>query len=422
VGGKNLPSQGARLSSTDFSTFCFYMFLYRSARGTLLACGAMMTDLIRSKGQAKPRRLTRLLVVYLACLGLPNAVFAQSRIKDLVQVEGVRDNQLIGYGIVVGLAGTGDGLRNSPFTRQSIEAMLERMGVNTREQNLQTKNVAAVMVTASLPPFSTQGSRIDVSVSAFGDAKSLEGGTLLVTPLMGADSQVYAVAQGQLTVGGFAATGNSGTSVSRGVSTNGRIANGAVIERELAFDLAGQTELRLALRNPDFTTARRIASAINTNLGVAAAGAENSATVVLSKPIGYPGDMVSLIGRIERLSVTPDQIAKIVVDEASGIVVMGDNVRVSTVAIAQGNLTVSVQETPGVSQPAPFSEGETVVVPRSNVAVDEDQGDLTVVKGGVPLHDLVEGLNALGVNPRDLIQILQALKASGALQATIEVM
>jgi flagellar P-ring protein precursor FlgI len=353
---------------------------------------------------------------------MPSAAFAQSRIKDLVQIEGVRDNQLIGYGLVVGLPGTGDGLRNSPFTRQSIEAMLERMGINTREQNLQTKNVAAVMVTASLPAFSTQGSRVDVSVSAFGDAKSLEGGTLLVTPMLGADGQVYAVAQGQLTVGGFTANGGSGTSVSRGVSTNGRIANGALIERELRFDLAGQTEVRIALRNPDFTTARRIANAINTNLGVIAASVDNPSTIVLSKPIGYPGDMVNLISRIESLGVTPDHGAKIVVDEASGIVVMGDNVRVSTVAIAQGNLTVSVQDASVVSQPNALADGETTVVPRSTIKVDEDKGDLTLVRGGVPLRDLVEGLNSLGVNPRDLIQILQALKASGALQADIEVM
>ena len=376
----------------------------------------------------QPMPLIRLLALVMMfasgffVLTLPGGASAQSRIKDLVQIEGVRDNQLIGYGLVVGLPGTGDGLRNSPFTRQSIEAMLERMGINTREQNLQTKNVAAVMVTASLPAFSTQGSRVDVSVSAFGDAKSLEGGTLLVTPLMGADGQVYAVAQGQLTVGGFTATGGSGTSVSRGVSTNGRIANGALIERELRFDLAGQTELRMALRNPDFTTARRITTAINTNLGVMAASVDNPSTIVLSKPIGYPGDMVGLISRIESLSVTPDHGAKIVVDEASGIVVMGDNVRVSTVAIAQGNLTVSVKETPVVSQPEALADGQTTVVPQTAVKVDEDKGDLTMVRGGVPLRDLVEGLNSLGVNPRDLIQILQALKASGALQADIEVM
>ena len=363
-----------------------------------------------------------ILALALCASFVPSMASAQSRIKDLIQVEGVRENQLIGYGIVVGLQGTGDGLRNSPFTRQTIEAMLERMGVNTRDQALQTKNIAGVMVTATLPPFSTQGSTIDVTVSALGDAKSLSGGTLVVTPLMGADGQVYAVAQGQLTVGGFVATGGSGSNVGRGVPTNGRVANGATIERELRFDLANMTEVRFALRNPDFTTARRIAGAINQNLGVAAASVDNPSTVVLSKPIGYPGDMVNLITRIERLNVTPDTIAKIVVDESSGIVVMGENVRVSTVAVAQGNLTISVQEDPFVSQPAPFSRGETVSGTRSAVSVEEDEGDLTVVRGGVPLRELVAGLNALGVNPRDLIQILQALKTAGALQADIEVM
>lgn len=347
---------------------------------------------------------------------------AASRIKDLVDVEGVRDNQLIGYGLVVGLQGSGDSLRNSPFTKQSLESMLERLGVNTRDANLQTKNVAAVMVTAGLPPFATQGSKIDISVSAIGDAKSLEGGTLLVTPLAGADGQVYAVAQGTMTVGGFAATGGSGSGVSRGVPTNGRIPNGASIEREVRFDLAGQTELRFALRNPDFTTARRIAWAINRNLGVAVAHAMNPTTVVVAKPIGFPGDMVELIGRVERLTVEPDSIAKIVVDEASGIVVMGNDVRVSTVAVAQGNLTISVQETPSVSQPAPLSQGTTEVVPQTTVNVDEGVGGLAIVRGGAPLKDLVDGLNALGVGPRDLIGILQALKAAGALQADIEVM
>ncbi len=383
---------------------------------------------------SKPSRLhtywnaTRLIsnlfiaLVSICAFSLPNSAFAQSRVKDLIEVEGVRDNQLIGYGIVVGLKGTGDGLKSSPQTRQTIEAMLERLGVNTRGLDMQSKNVASVMVTATLPPFSTQGSKIDVSVSALGDSKSLEGGTLIVTPLMGADGQVYAVAQGQLTVGGFTATGSSGTNVGRGVPTNGRVANGAIIERELRFNLAQMTEIRLALRNPDFTTARRIAKAINQNLGVGAANVENPSTVVLSRPIGYPGDMVGLISRIESLPITPDTVAKIVVDESSGIVVMGENVRVSTVAVAQGNLTISVQEDPFVSQPAPFSRGETVAGSRSSVDVEEDSGDLTVVRGGVPLRELVAGLNALGVNPRDLIQILQALKAAGALQADIEVM
>lgn len=366
--------------------------------------------------------LISLLAAVASVLALAGPAAAQSRIKDLVDVEGVRDNQLVGYGLVVGLQGTGDGLRNAPFTRQSIEAMLERLGVNTRDQALQTKNVAAVLVTAVLPPFSTQGTRLDVTVSALGDAKSLEGGTLIVTPLRGADGNVHAVAQGQLTVGGFAASGASGSNISRGVPTNGRIPGGALVERETAFDLGGMTEIRLALRNPDFTTARRIAAAINANLGVPAAVALNPSTIVLSRPIGFPGDMVELIGRIELLVVIPDTPARVIVDEASGIVVMGDNVRVSTVAVAQGNLTIAVQETPVVSQPAPLSNGETTVVPRSSVAAEEDVGDLTIVQGGVPLKDLVAGLNALGVNPRDLIQILQALKAAGALQAEIEVM
>ena len=366
--------------------------------------------------------LISLLAAVASVLAVAGPAAAQSRIKDLVDVEGVRDNQLVGYGLVVGLQGTGDGLRNAPFTRQSIEAMLERLGVNTRDQALQTKNVAAVLVTAVLPPFSTQGTRLDVTVSALGDAKSLEGGTLIVTPLRGADGNVHAVAQGQLTVGGFAASGASGSNISRGVPTNGRIPGGALVERETAFDLGGMTEIRLALRNPDFTTARRIAAAINANLGVPAAVALNPSTIVLSRPIGFPGDMVELIGRIELLVVIPDTPARVIVDEASGIVVMGDNVRVSTVAVAQGNLTIAVQETPVVSQPAPLSNGETTVVPRSSVAADEDVGDLTIVQGGVPLKDLVAGLNALGVNPRDLIQILQALKAAGALQAEIEVM
>jgi flagellar P-ring protein precursor FlgI len=355
-------------------------------------------------------------------LGLAAPAAATSRIKDLVEVEGVRENMLVGYGLVVGLQGSGDSLRNAPFTRQSLEAMLERMGVNTRETNLNTRNVAAVMVTANLPAFAAQGSRMDISVSALGDARSLEGGTLLVTPLMGADGQVYAVAQGSLTVGGFSAGGASGSSVSRGVPTNGRIPSGAVIERELRFELARQTELRLSLRNPDFTTARRIAGAINANLGVPSASVANPSTIVLALPVGYPGDMVDLIARVESLGVEPDTAARIVVDEASGIVVMGDNVRVSTVAIAQGNLTISVQETPQVSQPNPLAQGETTVVPRSNVEVAEDRGDMTIVPGGVPLRDLVDGLNTLGVTPRDLIQILQALKAAGAIQAEIEVL
>ena len=350
------------------------------------------------------------------------AAWAGPRIKDIADFEGVRENQLVGYGLVVGLAGTGDSLRNSPFTRQSLAAMLERLGVNAAEGNLNTRNVAAVMVTANLPAFASQGSRIDVSVSALGDARSLAGGQLLVTPLMGADQQVYAVAQGPLAIGGFQATGGSGSSVTRGVPTAGRIASGALVEREIPFDIANQSELRLALRNPDFTTARRIAAAINSVAGEGAASATNPGTVVMRRPQNYAGDMVALITAIENLEVQVDTAARIVIDESSGIVVMGENVTVSTVAIAQGNLTISIQEDPFASQPAPFSRGETVVVPSSTVDVDEDEGGLVMVPGGVPLRQLVNGLNALGVTPRDMISILQALKAAGAIQADIEVM
>jgi flagellar P-ring protein precursor FlgI len=348
--------------------------------------------------------------------------WAGPRIKDVADFEGVRENQLVGYGLVVGLAGTGDSLRNSPFTRQSLASMLERLGVNAANGNLNTRNVAAVMVTANLPPFAAQGSRIDVTVSALGDARSLAGGQLLVTPLMGADQQVYAVAQGPLAIGGFSASGASGSSVTRGVPTAGRIASGALVERELRFDIAAQPELRLSLRNPDFTTAQRIAAAINGAVGAEAARAVNPGAVLLRRPSDFAGDMVSLVGRIENLEVEVDTPARIVIDESSGIVVMGENVKVSTVAIAQGNLTISIQEDPFVSQPAPFSRGETVVAPSSNVEVEEEEGGLVVVPGGVPLRQLVNGLNALGVAPRDMISILQALKAAGAIQAEIEVM
>ncbi len=367
--------------------------------------------------------LFALALLIFAPFTVANAASGGSRIKDMTSVEGVRDNQLVGVGLVFGLPGTGDNLRNSPMTKQLLENSLEPMGTNVRDQtSMQTKNVAVVWITATLPPFATVGTKIDVNVSSIGDAKSLEGGTLSVTPLRGADGNVYAVAQGQLTIGGFEASGKSGSKIGRGVTTNGRVANGATIELETNFNLANMTELRLSLRNPDFTTAKRIAAEINKNLGIEAAIVENPSSVTLMKPIGYPGNMANLIARIENLQVIPDSPAKIVVDESSGIVVMGENVKVSTVAVAQGNLTISVGENPSVSQPAPFSQGQTAAVPSSTVKVEEDKGDLTMVKGGVPLRELVAGLNALGVNPRDLIQILQALKAAGAIQADIEVM
>ncbi len=348
------------------------------------------------------------------------AASAQSRIKDIASIEGVRANQLVGYGLVVGLAGTGDSLRNCPFTRQSLEGMTERLGVNIRGANANSKNMAAIMVTAELPPFATPGSRIDVAVSSMCDAKSLLGGTLLVTSLQGADGQVYAVAQGSIQTGAVSAGGASGSSVSRGVPTAGRIASGASVERETGFQLANMNEVRLTLRNPDFTTAQRVAAAINqTYPGTALA--ENGSVVALRAPAQF--GMAGFISRVENLPVAVDAPAKVIIDEVNGVIVMGEAVRVSTVAIAQGNLTISVQETPQVSQPAPFSQGQTAVVPESTVNVEEEKGrEMRIVNGSNSLATLVNGLNALGVSPRDMISILQAVKAAGALQAEIEVM
>jgi flagellar P-ring protein precursor FlgI len=346
---------------------------------------------------------------------------ATSRIKDLANVEGVRQNQLIGYGLVVGLNGTGDTLNNIPFTRQSLQAMLERLGVNVRGAQMRTGNVAAVMVTANLPAFATQGTRMDVTVSALGDAKSLQGGTLLVTPLLGADGNVYAVGQGSLAISGFQAEGDAAKIV-RGVPTVGRISNGAIIEREIEFALNKLGQLRLALRNPDFTTAKRVASAINDFIGSPAAEPLDPSTVQLTVPKKFQGNVIALLTEVEQLQIEPDLIAKVIIDERSGIIVMGRDVRVSTIAVAQGNLTVTISETPVVSQPQPFSRGETRVAPRTRVGVTEEGKKLAVVKEGVSLQQLVDGLNALGIGPRDLISILQAIKAAGAIQADIEVM
>src|SRR5450755_4248815 len=347
---------------------------------------------------------------------------ATSRIKDLANIEGVRQNQLIGYGLVVGLNGTGDTLNNIPFTKQSLQAMLERMGVNIRGATIRTGNVAAVMVTGNLPPFGTQGTRMDVTVSALGDSKNLQGGTLLVTPLLGADGNVYAVAQGSVAIGGFQAEG-AAASITKGVPTVGRIANGAIIEREIEFALNRLPNVRLALRNPDFTTAKRIAAAVNDSLGTKTAEPIDPSTVQMSIPPEFKGNVVALLTEIEQLQVEPDLGAKIIIDERSGIIVMGRDVRVATVAVAQGNLTVTITERAEVSQPAPFSRGgTTTVVPRTRIGVQEDGKKLALVKDGVSLQQLVDGLNSLGIGPRDLISILQAIKAAGAIQADIEVM
>ncbi|MBN9332427.1 flagellar basal body P-ring protein FlgI [Devosia sp.] len=349
------------------------------------------------------------------------ATAAPARIKDIVDVEGVRQNQLVGYGLVVGLDGTGDSLNNSPFTKQSLQSMLERLGVNTQGENVRTANVAAVMVTASLPAFATQGSRMDVSVASLGNAKSLQGGTLLVTPLLGADGEVYAIAQGPVAINGFKAQGDAASIVS-GVPTTGRISSGALIEREIGFELGSQHSLRLTLRNADLTTARRIAMAVNDFIGAPTAVPEDPATIRLTLPPNFNGNIVDLLTDIEQLIIQTDQSAKIVIDENSGIIVMGKDVRVSSVAVAQSNLTVSIAENPTVVQPAPFSQGQTAVEPNTNLNVTQTDTALQVINESVTLQELVDGLNALGLSPRDLIAILQAIKATGALQAEIEVL
>lgn len=345
---------------------------------------------------------------------------AAPRIKDIVDVENVRPNQLVGYGLVVGLPGTGDRIRNVPFTEETIQAMLERMGVNIRGAQMRTENVAAVSVTATLPPFARPGSRIDVQVSAMGDASSLQGGTLLVSSLRALDGEIYAVAQGPVAVSGFEARG-AAARVTRGVSTSARIAGGGIVEREVPYALNSATSLKLALKNPDFTTAQRVRDAVN-RVAPGAAAVLDPATVELGGGGSYAGSLIELVTRVENLQVEIDQPARVVINEASGTVVMNADVRVSPVAIAQGGLTISVTERPVASQPDPFSGGQTQVLPRTTIDIDDGSGrSLALLNGGASLRTLVSGLNALGVSPRDLITILQALSTAGALQAEIVV-
>ncbi|WP_066720999.1 flagellar basal body P-ring protein FlgI [Sphingomonas pituitosa] len=358
------------------------------------------------------------LALALACVGAPQAM-AQTRIKDIVDVENVRENQLVGYGLVVGLAGTGDRIRNAPFTEESMQSMLERMGVNIRGTQMRTQNVAAVSITATMPPFSRSGSRIDVQVSALGDATSLQGGTLIASSLRALDGEIYAVAQGPVAVSGFKAQG-AAANVSRGVTTSARIAGGAIVEREVPYQLRSANSLKLALKNPDFSTADRIARAINGRYP-GAAQMLDPATVELRPTGQFAGSVIDLVTQVGDLEVKVDQPAKVVINEASGTVVMNSDVRITPVAIAQGGLTISVTETPQVSQPGPFSQGQTTVVPRTQVQVNDGNGASLAVINGSSLKALVSGLNTLGVSPRDLITILQAIKTAGALQAEIEV-
>jgi flagellar P-ring protein FlgI len=423
AGRQKLP-RGGVLIPAEFRAFCLARALPFSPRWTgrrnmtANGCGVLTG---KAMSVAQGRQIVviiRLLLAFLLVADGP--VFGQIRIKDIADVEGVRSNQLIGYGLVVGLAGTGDKLDNSGFTRESLIGMLERLGVNTRDQvaKLQTKDLAAVMVTAELPAFTHTGSRIDVAVSALGDATNLTGGTLLVTPLLAANGEVYAVAQGAVATGAIAARG-AAASVSRGVPTAGQIANGGIVEKEVAFrlDKAGST-LRLGLRNPDLTTALRIAAEINRAIGPISR-AIDPRTVLLEVAARNP---IEVLGQIENLRVRPDNPATVIIDEASGTIVMGDAVRISTVAVAQGNLTIRVTETPQISQPDAFSSGTTTTVPRTQIQVDDGRDKkLGILTSGVTLRELVASLNALGVGPRDMISILQSIKAAGALQADLQV-
>lgn len=359
------------------------------------------------------------LIMTIALVGLVSmSAQASPRIKDLVEFEGVRGNDLVGYGLVVGLNGSGDGIRNSPFTEEALQNLLERLGVNVQGEQFRPKNVAAVVVTATLPPFGRAGSRIDVNVAAIGDADNLLGGTLIMTPLNAADGEIYAVAQGAILAGGINAEGD-GAATQIGVPTSGSIPNGARIEREVPFVLNDLTRVRLALREPDFTTAARIEAAVNDALGRQVATMTDSGTVTLD--LAVAGAMPArLIARIENLRVQPSRLARVVLDQRSGTIVLGSDVRISRVAVSQGNLTIRVNEAPVASQPNPFAEGETIVLPRTGIEIEEnDDNRMAVVEENVTLADLVDGLNALGIGPRDMIDILKAIKAAGALHADL---
>jgi flagellar P-ring protein FlgI len=362
----------------------------------------------------------RWLAIALVVFGLASSLHA-ARIKDIASFRGVRPNQLVGYGLVVGLAGSGDSA-STLFTLQSMSAMLEKMGVTVPSDEIKVKNVAAVMVTADLPPFARSGSRLDALVNSIGDAKTLGGGTLLMTPLKGADGQVYAVAQGPVATGGFLIGSGTGDKVAKNFPTVGRVVQGASVEREIPFDLNQKESLTLALNKPDFTTATRVSQSINSGLLEPVARTLDSGTVQVSVPSNYRGHIAQFIAAIEGLNVTPDSVSRVVINERTGTVIMGENVRISTVAIAHGNLSVEIKQTANVSQPLPFSEGgRTVVTQDTQTVVQEGRAPLQILPFGVSIGEVVRALNALGVTPRDLISILQALKAAGALQAELEI-
>jgi flagellar P-ring protein precursor FlgI len=363
----------------------------------------------------KPKRI--LIIAWLLIFFAGWRYDAQAvRLKDIAEIGGVRKNQLVGYGLVVGLDGTGDG-KKSVFTMQSMASMLEKMGVTVDRGDIQVKNVAAVMVTADLPP---RGNRLDVLVSSIGDAKNLQGGTLMLTSLKGVDGRIYAVAQGPVNTGGFGA-GGAASSVTKNFPTVGRVLSGAIVEREVPNTFSSRESLLFSLHNPDFNTAERVVKAINAQFAEPLARAEDAGTIKVNIPQQYAGNTVPLLASLSTLEVDPDTDARVVINERTGTVVMGASVRISTIAIAHGNLSIIVREDPNVSQPLPFSEGQTAVTPSTQVDVREEANQLMVVPQGVSIGDVVNALNALGVTPRDLIAIFQAIKAAGALQADLEV-
>ena len=363
-----------------------------------------------------------------------------ARIKDIASVGGVRDNQLVGYGLIVGLDGTGDSIKNG-FTDQTLKNMLMRQGLSMKGKTLKADNVAAVMLTAKLPPFAKTGTRIDVMASSIGDAESLLGGTLLMTPLRGADGKIYAVAQGAVAIGGFSAKGGAG-GVSKNHATVARITNGALIERELEYDFSKKRKFTINLHRPDFTTCERLAEVLNNRIKVADTKLIDSNSVVVTMKESFDGNIVSLISAVENLNVPVDSVAMVVLNEKTGTVVMGDKVRISTVAVAHGNLSIQIKEEKHVSQPLPFSPaapagsipsnvgggvtmapgGQTVVTTDTNINVNEEKKKLMVVSEGVTIQEVVTALNAIGVSSRDLITILQTIKAAGALQADLIIM
>jgi flagellar P-ring protein precursor FlgI len=386
--------------------------------------------------------MTGAAIVLIACLCLPVSAGA-ARIKDISSIGGIRDNQLVGYGLVVGLMSTGDSIKNG-YTRETLSNMLSRQGLAMRDKDLKSNNIAAVMITAVLPPFAKTGAKLDVMVSSVGDAKSLLGGTLLMTPLRGADNEIYAVAQGAVVIGGFVAGANSasGSAVGKNHTTVGYITNGALIEKELQYDFEKTRQLAVNLYQPDFTTLNRLASTVSSRIGDVDVKLVDSGSALITVKNSYKGSIVSLLSAIENLDVSIDTAAVVVLNEKTGTVVMGENVRISTIAVAHGNLSFQIREESNVSQPLPFaprgvpgqgptdaghgvtmgSGGQTVVTPSTQINVAEEKRSLVVMPRGVTIQDVVRGLNAMGVTPRDLMQILQTIKAAGSLQADLKVM